>query len=160
MALISRFVRWKAQYHSMNQLNSCSAEKLSLMHQTLSPSCTLPVVQVIAGTLCAQAGSQVQGMGKIMKPQIPSNFLTAVCLTWREPSSPTTWRVFANGRLLHLNQPGRQDMSLLWFAIQPGQLNTEAVKTLVSLGADPAANPIKDLRQPARLCFHEPQKSR
>ena len=44
----------------------------------------------------------------------------------------------------NLNQPGRQDMSLLWFAIQPGQLNTEAVKTLVSLGADPAANPIKD----------------
>ena len=53
----------------------------------------------------------------------------------------------------NLNQPGRQDMSLLWFAMQPDQLNTEAVKTLVSLGADPAANPIKDFGSPLDYVF-------
>ena len=53
----------------------------------------------------------------------------------------------------NLNQPGRQDMTLLWFAIQPGQLNTEAVKTLVSLGADPAVQPIGDMGSPLDYAF-------
>ena len=60
-------------------------------------------------------------------------------------------RQLATGQ--NLNQPGRQDMSLLWFAMQPDQLNTEAVKTLVSLGADPAANPIKDFGSPLDYVF-------
>ncbi|WP_313297523.1 ankyrin repeat domain-containing protein [Diaphorobacter sp.] len=53
----------------------------------------------------------------------------------------------------NLDQPGRQDMTLLWFAIQPDQLNMEAVKTLVSLGADPAAQPIRDFGSPFDVVF-------
>ncbi|MBF5006799.1 ankyrin repeat domain-containing protein [Diaphorobacter caeni] len=53
----------------------------------------------------------------------------------------------------NLNQAGRQDMTLLWFAIQPDQLNMEAVKTLVSLGADPSAQPIKDFGSPLDFAF-------
>ncbi|QIL80524.1 hypothetical protein G7047_11880 [Diaphorobacter sp. HDW4A] len=60
-------------------------------------------------------------------------------------------RQLATGQ--NVNQPGRQDMTLLWFAIQPGQVNIEAVKTLVSLGADPAANPIKDFGSPLDYVF-------
>lgn len=44
----------------------------------------------------------------------------------------------------NLAQPGREDMTLMWFAVQPGHLNTEAVKTLVSLGVDPAKQVIKN----------------
>ncbi|QNP49091.1 ankyrin repeat domain-containing protein [Diaphorobacter aerolatus] len=53
----------------------------------------------------------------------------------------------------NLNQPGRQGMTLLWFAIQPDSLNFEAVKTLVSLGVDPAVPPIGDIGSPLDYAF-------
>ena len=44
----------------------------------------------------------------------------------------------------NLAQTGREDMTLMWFAMQPGHVNPEAVKTLVSLGVDPATQVIKN----------------
>ena len=105
--------------------------------------------------LCAlAAGSQVQGMGKIFKTTNPEQFFDGRMLEMAraiQSNDMVRLRQLAVGQ--NLNQPGRQDMSLLWFAIQPGQLNTEAVKTLVSLGADPAANPIKDFGSPLDYVF-------
>ena len=105
--------------------------------------------------LCAlAAGSQVQGMGKIFKTTNPEQFFDGRMLDMAraiQSNDMARLRQLAVGQ--NLNQPGRQDMSLLWFAIQPGQLNTEAVKTLVSLGADPAANPIKDFGSPLDYVF-------
>ena len=105
--------------------------------------------------LCAlAAGSQVQGMGKIMKTTNPEQFFDGRMLEMAQAiqsNDMARLRQLAVGQ--NLNQPGRQDMSLLWFAMQPDQLNTEAVKTLVSLGADPAANPIKDFGSPLDYVF-------
>ena len=105
--------------------------------------------------LCAlAAGSQVQGMGKIMKTTNPEQFFDGRMLEMAraiQSNDMARLRQLAVGQ--NLNQPGRQDMSLLWFAMQPDQLNTEAVKTLVSLGADPAANPIKDFGSPLDYVF-------
>ena len=116
------------------------------MHQTPSPS---PVRRQWCKSLLAlcalAAGSQVQGMGKIFKTTNPEQFFDGRMLEMAQAiqsNDMARLRQLAVGQ--NLNQPGRQDMSLLWFAMQPDQLNTEAVKTLVSLGADPAANPIKD----------------
>jgi len=36
-----------------------------------------------------------------------------------------------------LSAPGQKGMTLMWFAMQPGRPNFEAVKTLVALGVDP-----------------------
>ena len=105
--------------------------------------------------LCAlAAGSQVQGMGKIFKTTNPEQFFDGRMLDMAraiQSNDMARLRQLAVGQ--NLNQPGRQDMSLLWFAMQPDQLNTEAVKTLVSLGADPAANPIKDFGSPLDYVF-------
>ena len=105
--------------------------------------------------LCAlAAGSQVQGMGKIFKTTNPEQFFDGRMLEMAQAiqsNDMARLRQLAVGQ--NLNQPGRQDMSLLWFAMQPDQLNTEAVKTLVSLGADPAANPIKDFGSPLDYVF-------
>ena len=105
--------------------------------------------------LCAlAAGSQVQGMGKILKTTNPEQFFDGRMLEMAraiQSNDMVRLRQLAVGQ--NLNQPGRQDMSLLWFAMQPDQLNTEAVKTLVSLGADPAANPIKDFGSPLDYVF-------
>ena len=105
--------------------------------------------------LCAlAAGSQVQGMGKIMKTTNPEQFFDGRMLDMAraiQSNDMARLRQLAVGQ--NLNQPCRQDMSLLWFAMQPDQLNTEAVKTLVSLGADPAANPIKDFGSPLDYVF-------
>ena len=105
--------------------------------------------------VCALAGvMQVQGMGKIFKTTNPEQFFDGRMLEMAraiQSNDMARLRQLAVGQ--NLNQPGRQDMSLLWFAIQPGQLNTEAVKTLVSLGADPAANPIKDFGSPLDYVF-------
>ena len=105
--------------------------------------------------LCAlAAGSQVQGMGKIFKTTNPEQFFDGRMLEMAraiQSNDMVRLRQLAVGQ--NLNQPGRQDMSLLWFAMQPDQLNTEAVKTLVSLGADPAANPIKDFGSPLDYVF-------
>ena len=105
--------------------------------------------------VCALAGvMQVQGMGKIFKTTNPEQFFDGRMLDMAraiQSNDMARLRQLAVGQ--NLNQPGRQDMTLLWFAIQPGQLNTEAVKTLVSLGADPAANPIKDFGSPLDYVF-------
>ena len=105
--------------------------------------------------LCAlAAGSQVQGMGKIMKTTNPEQFFDGRMLDMAraiQSNDMARLRQLATGQ--NLNQPGRQDMTLLWFAIQPGQLNTEAVKTLVSLGADPAVQPIGDMGSPLDYAF-------
>ena len=105
--------------------------------------------------VCALAGvMQVQGMGKIMKTTNPEQFFDGRMLEMAraiQSNDMARLRQLAVGQ--NLNQPGRQDMSLLWFAMQPDQLNTEAVKTLVSLGADPAANPIKDFGSPLDYVF-------
>ncbi len=125
------------------------------MHQTPSPS---PVRRQWCKSLLAlcvlAAGSQVQGMGKIMKTTNPEQFFDGRMLEMAraiQSNDMARLRQLAVGQ--NLNQPGRQDMSLLWFAMQPDQLNTEAVKTLVSLGADPAANPIKDFGSPLDYVF-------
>ena len=125
------------------------------MHQTPSPS---PVRRQWCKSLLAlcalAAGSQVQGMGKIMKTTNPEQFFDGRMLEMAraiQSNDMVRLRQLAVGQ--NLNQPGRQDMSLLWFAMQPDQLNTEAVKTLVSLGADPAANPIKDFGSPLDYVF-------
>ena len=97
---------------------------------------------------------QVQGMGKIFKTTNPEQFFDGRMLEMAraiQSNDMVRLRQLAVGQ--NLNQPGRQDMSLLWFAMQPDQLNTEAVKTLVSLGADPAANPIKDFGSPLDYVF-------
>ena len=97
---------------------------------------------------------QVQGMGKIFKTTNPEQFFDGRMLEMAraiQSNDMARLRQLAVGQ--NLNQPGRQDMSLLWFAMQPDQLNTEAVKTLVSLGADPAANPIKDFGSPLDYVF-------
>ena len=105
--------------------------------------------------VCALAGvMQVQGMGKIFKTTNPEQFFDGRMLEMAraiQSNDMARLRQLAVGQ--NLNQPGRQDMSLLWFAMQPDQLNTEAVKTLVSLGADPAANPIKDFGSPLDYVF-------
>ena len=105
--------------------------------------------------VCALAGvMQVQGMGKIFKTTNPEQFFDGRMLDMAraiQSNDMARLRQLAVGQ--NLNQPGRQDMSLLWFAMQPDQLNTEAVKTLVSLGADPAANPIKDFGSPLDYVF-------
>ena len=105
--------------------------------------------------VCALAGAmQVQGMGKIFKTTNPEQFFDGRMLEMAQAiqsNDMARLRQLAVGQ--NLNQPGRQDMSLLWFAMQPDQLNTEAVKTLVSLGADPAANPIKDFGSPLDYVF-------
>ena len=105
--------------------------------------------------VCALAGvMQVQGMGKIFKTTNPDHFFDGRMLEMAQAiqsNDMARLRQLAVGQ--NLNQPGRQDMSLLWFAMQPDQLNTEAVKTLVSLGADPAANPIKDFGSPLDYVF-------
>ena len=105
--------------------------------------------------VCALAGvMQVQGMGKIFKTTNPEQFFDGRMLEMAQAiqsNDMARLRQLAVGQ--NLNQPGRQDMSLLWFAMQPDQLNTEAVKTLVSLGADPAANPIKDFGSPLDYVF-------
>ena len=105
--------------------------------------------------VCALAGvMQVQGMGKIFKTTNPEQFFDGRMLEMAraiQSNDMVRLRQLAVGQ--NLNQPGRQDMSLLWFAMQPDQLNTEAVKTLVSLGADPAANPIKDFGSPLDYVF-------
>ena len=125
------------------------------MHQTPSPS---PVRRQWCKSLLAlcalAAGSQVQGMGKIFKTTNPEQFFDGRMLEMAQAiqsNDMARLRQLAVGQ--NLNQPGRQDMSLLWFAMQPDQLNTEAVKTLVSLGADPAANPIKDFGSPLDYVF-------
>ena len=125
------------------------------MYQTPSPS---PVRRQWCKSLlavCALAGvMQVQGMGKIMKTTNPEQFFDGRMLDMAraiQSNDMVRLRQLAVGQ--NLNQPGRQDMSLLWFAMQPDQLNTEAVKTLVSLGADPAANPIKDFGSPLDYVF-------
>ena len=105
--------------------------------------------------VCALAGvMQVQGMGKIFKTTNPEQIFDGRMLEMAraiQSNDMVRLRQLAVGQ--NLNQPGRQDMSLLWFAMQPDQLNTEAVKTLVSLGADPAANPIKDFGSPLDYVF-------
>ena len=105
--------------------------------------------------VCALAGAmQVQRMGKIFKTTNPEQIFDGRMLEMAQAiqsNDMARLRQLAVGQ--NLNQPGRQDMSLLWFAMQPDQLNTEAVKTLVSLGADPAANPIKDFGSPLDYVF-------
>ena len=93
-------------------------------------------------------------MGKIFKTTNPEQFFDGRMLEMAQAiqsNDMARLRQLATGQ--NLNQPGRQDMTLLWFAIQPGQLNTEAVKTLVSLGADPAVQPIGDMGSPLDYAF-------
>lgn len=105
--------------------------------------------------LCAMAvGMNVQGMGKMMKTTNPEQFFDGRMLEMAQAiqsNDMARLRQLATGQ--NLNQPGKQDMTLLWFAMQPGQVNTEAVKTLVSLGADPQAQPIKDFGSPIEYVF-------
>ena len=104
---------------------------------------------------CALVGGvEVQGMGRIMKTANPEKYFDGKLLEMAraiESNDMAKLRQLATGQ--NLNQPGHQDMTLLWFAIQPGQLNTEAVKTLVSLGANPAIQPIGDLGTPLDYAF-------
>lgn len=96
----------------------------------------------------------VQGMGSIMKTKNPDQYFDGRMLEMAkaiQQNDMAALRQLAVGQ--NLTQPGRNDMTLMWYAMQSDPVNVDAVKTLVSLGVDPATQVIKDFGSPLDYVF-------
>ena len=125
------------------------------MHQKANPD---PIRRQYCKSLLAVGmflgGFKVHAMGMIMKTKNPDQFFDGQMLEMAkaiQSNDMARLRQLAVGQ--NLTQPGRQDMTLMWFAIQSDPVNAEAVKTLVSLGVDPDTQVIKDFGSPLDYVF-------